>query len=74
MSKHENTVYYENLLERASELIDETSGMSFIPKTIERLIKENDLEKLERFVVEVEGMLAQEHFVGRDILQAGSVD
>ena len=64
MSHDSNT----ELLDRASQLIDDTSGMSFIPTRIEQLIKENDLDKLRGFVCDVESMLAQEHFNNADLL------
>lgn len=64
MSKHEN----ELLLEKAAQLIDDTTGMSYIPERIEQLIKSNDLDELRVFCNEVEATLAIEHFHNADIL------
>ncbi len=64
MSLDINTAF----LERVASFIDDTDGMSYIPKHAEQLLANQDYEKLESFMNEVEAELSQEHFHNYDLV------
>lgn len=66
MSQDTNT----ELLERASDVIDATEGMSYVPIAIEAYIRTNDLEGLREYLDSLERDLALEHFYANDLIDA----
>lgn len=64
MSLDINTAF----LERVASFIDDTDGMSYVPKHAEYLLEKQDYEKLESFMNEVEAELSQEHFHNYDLV------
>jgi len=59
------------LIERARELREETTGMSWISKRFDELLEANDLDGLRDLIQKIEGDLAVESFYNSGILNRG---
>lgn len=70
MSLEVNTTF----LERVAQFIDDCDGMATIPATAERMLQNQEYERLEGYMNEVEASLSQEHFYGTGDMSAQKQD
>lgn len=60
--------------ERVMEFIENTQGMSYIPKRADELYKNREWQELETFMREVESNMAIEDFYNRELIPKSEED
>lgn len=65
---------YDVFSERVMEFIENTQGMSYIPKRADELYKNREWQELETFMREVESNMAIEDFYNRELIPKSEED